>query len=157
MLAALASAQPASAQDAESSQDVEPGVADEGPSCISTRRIHRIRILDDRNVLIYINAKTIYHNQLQRTCRGLKRAGTFSYNSSDGLLCSGDGIASLNGIAWDDVRPVPSCWLGEHRRISRDDANAMRKEIRRGPKVTPKPVPTPAPTEVGRDGDEPKG
>ncbi len=150
-LVTLAWVAPASAQDDETIVD------DDARNCISSRRIRRIRIVDDRNVLIYVSGKTIFHNQLRRTCRGLKLAGSFAYNSNDGLLCSGDGIASLNGMAWDDVRPVPSCWLGEHRRITKEDADAMRKAARRAPKIAPKPVATPDPTEVGRDSEEPKG
>ena len=150
LLVGLLWEQPARAQDDEVA---EP---EEAPSCISCRRIHRIRILDDRNVLIYVNARTIFHNELQRTCRGLKREGTFSYNSSDGLLCSGDGIASLNGLAWDDVRPVPSCWLGDHRRVTKEEADAMRKAARRPRTIAPKPVATPEPTEVGGDSEKPK-
>lgn len=133
---------PASSQDG--ADEVEP----ESPRCVSTRFIRRIRILDDRNVLIYVSGRRIYHNVLRYDCRGLKRVGAFSYNSNDGLLCEGDGIGSLGG-ALDTVRPMAACWLGAHTRITREQANEMRAAVRRGPTIKARPVAPPEPSEIG--------
>lgn len=145
---ALVCVAPSQAQ--ESNIEVEPEPELETRTCIATRRITRIRILDDRNVLIYMNARRIYHNVLRNTCHGLKRNGRFSYNSSDGQLCQGDGIAGLAG-AWDDVRPIPKCWLGIHQRVSKEHADAMRNASKRKPKVPAAPLPMPEPGEVGSE------
>ena len=134
-------------------QEIEEEVKPETRSCIPTRNIRRIRIIDDRNVLIYMSARRIYQNTLRNTCRGLKRYGTFSYNSSDGQMCEGDGIAGYHG-AWEDVRPVPQCWLGTHQRISREQAKALRDSAKRGPKIPPKPLKLPSPEEVGSGTEE---
>jgi len=123
--------------------------------CLSTRSIRRIRIIDDRNVLIYQNTGRIFHNVLRYNCNGLKRIGTFSYNSSDGNLCEGDGIAAIHG-AWDDVRPMPSCWIGMHRQISREEADALRDGGKRGPKIETRPLPMPDPEEVDTEEDDPE-
>lgn len=137
-------------------QEMEEEVTAESRSCIPTRSIRRIRILDDRNVLIYLSARRIYHNVLRNECRGLKRYGTFSYNSSDGQMCEGDGIAGYHG-AWDDVRPIPQCWLGEHHRISKAQADALRDASKQGPKIPPKSIKLPDPEEVGSETeDEPQ-
>lgn len=122
----------------------------ESPRCVSTRFIRRIRILDDRNVLIYLSRNRIYHNVLRYDCRGLKRVGSFSYTSNDGLLCEGDGIGSLGG-AWDNVRPMASCWLGAHKRVSNEEANELRAAVRRGPVIKVKPVAPPEPSEIGTE------
>ena len=123
--------------------------------CLTTRSIRRIRIVDDRNVLIYQNSNRIFHNVLRYNCNGLKRIGTFSYNSSDGNLCEGDGIAGING-AWDDVRPMPSCWIGMHRLISREEAQALRDGGKRGPKIETRPLPMPEPEEVNTEEEDPE-
>lgn len=130
-------------------------VVDDGaPNCISSRRIRRIRIVDDQNVLIYISAQTIFHNKLRNACRGLERRRTFSYNSSDGLLCEGDGIAALAGEVWGAARPVPTCWLGPHRKISKEDADAMREAKKNPPKIEPMPLPMPEPSEISVEDEE---
>ena len=123
--------------------------------CISSRRIRRIRIVDDKNILIYLSANHIYHNELQNECGGLERRGTFSYNSNDGLFCAGDGIGAFSMNAWDDVRPDVRCLLGEHRRISKDEADEMRRTGSARPVPVPeaKPLPMPPPLVIGADED----
>ena len=131
----------------------EATVEEDSLRCISSRRIRRIRIVDDKNILIYLSANHIYHNELQNECHGLERRGTFSYNSNDGLFCAGDGIGAMSMNAWDDVRPDIRCWLGEHRRITREEADEMRRTGSARPIPVPeaKPLPMPAPLEVGTD------
>ena len=108
----------------------DAGIEEVTKRCISTRRIRRIRIVDDKNILFYLTATHVYHNQLRNECHGLKRYGTFSYNSNDGLFCDGDGIGGMTMDAWDDVRPNVNCWLGLHRKITREEANEMRRAAR---------------------------
>jgi hypothetical protein len=144
---------PASAQE-DSAEEVT--VEEDTVRCISTRRIRRIRIVDDKNILIYLTASHIYHNELQNVCRGLKRHGTFSYNSNDGLFCEGDGIGAMTMGAWDNVRPDVKCWLGPHRRISREEADEMRRS---GGQIAPpeaKPLPMPPPLVIGTEELEPE-
>lgn len=148
--AALVCISPSQAQEIDIEVEPEPEL--ETRTCIPTRRITRIRILDDRNVLIYMSARRIYHNVLRNTCHGLKRLGTFSYNSSDGQMCQGDGIAGLSG-SFQDVRPIPKCWLGIHQRISKEHADAMRDASKRKPKIPAAPLPMPEPGEVGTEED----
>jgi hypothetical protein len=138
-----------------SAQDEEPGTEADTRKCISTRSIRRIRIIDDRNVLIYLSGTNVFHNVLRSSCTGLERVGTFSYNSSDGLLCEGDGISALQGQVWGDIRPVPHCWLGIHQRISKEQADAMREGKKEGGKIEVRPLPMPEPSEVGGDEEDP--
>lgn len=135
-------------------QDDEATVDEETRRCISTRSIRRTRIVDDQNILIYLSARNIYHNQLQSACRGLKQVGTFTYSSSDGLLCTGDGIASIRSSVLDDVPPVPNCWLGVHRKISKEDADAMRDAAKRGTAIESMPLPLPEPSDVSSEDDD---
>ena len=152
LLVALVWVPPSDAQD--NAQEEEVVVDDGAPNCISSRRIRRIRIIDDQNVLIYLSAQTIYHNQFRNPCTGLERRRTFSYNSNDGLLCEGDGIAALAGEVWGAARPVPSCWLGPHRKISKEEADAMRDAKKNPPKIEAKPLPMPEPSEVTVKGED---
>ena len=138
----------------EGETDLEMEFEYETRNCISTRSIRRIRIIDDKSVLIYMSAKRIYHNVLRNVCSGLKRKGTFSYNSSDGQMCAGDGIASMQG-AWDDIRPIPRCWLGVHRRVSKEEADALRDPRANLPTITTRPIPLPEVEEVGVETEEP--
>jgi len=144
-----------SAQESNSKDNKFEETLDEGSRrCLSTRGIRRLKIIDDRNVLIYQNTGKVFHNVLRYNCNGLKRVGSFSYNSSDGNLCEGDGIAAING-AWDDVRPMPTCWMGIHREISREEAKALQDGGKRGPKIETRPLPMPDPEEVDTVEDDP--
>ncbi|MGI9205810.1 MAG: hypothetical protein ACR2Q3_17480 [Woeseiaceae bacterium] len=151
LFATLVCVTPSQAQEIEI--EAEPEI--ETRTCIPTRSIRRIRVIDDRNVLIYMSARKIYHNVLKNTCGGLKRIGTFSYSSRDGQLCQGDGIAGLAG-AWEDVPPIPKCWLGIHHRISKEQADAMRDASKRQPKIPAAPLPMPEPGEVGSENEDPE-
>ena len=137
-------------------QEEEVVVEKDGPNCISTRRIRRVRIIDDKNVLIYLNTRHIYHNELENECRGLERIGTFSYNSYDGLICEGDGISGMSMNAWDDPKPVPRCWFGPHRKITKEEADAMREAKKLGTTIESEPLPMPLPSEVGAEDDDPE-
>ncbi len=124
--------------------------------CIPTRFVRRTRIVDDRSVLIYLSSRRVYLNVLRDSCSGLKQVGTFSYNSSDGLMCEGDGISSISG-AWGEVRPIPTCWLGIHTKISKERADAILAASKRGPSIKARPVPPPDPSEIGTESEEPEG
>lgn len=145
---------PAVAQENEADEII---VEDDSLRCISSRRIRRIRIVDDKNILIYLSSNHIYHNELQNECHGLERRKQFSYNSNDGLFCAGDGIGAMSMNAWDDVRPDVRCWLGEHRRITKEEADEMRRTGTARPVQVPEanPLPMPPPMEVGK-ADEPE-
>ena len=129
----------------------DAGIEEVTKRCISTRRIRRIRIVEDKNILFYLTATHVYHNQLRNECHGLKRYGTFSYNSNDGLFCDGDGIGGMTMDAWDDVRPNVNCWLGLHRKITREEANEMRRAARNVPSPEAKPLPMPHPSVIGTE------
>jgi hypothetical protein len=136
-------------------QDNEPGLDDRTRNCVGTRRIRRTKIVDDRNVLIYLSAKLILHNRLRQLCPGLEQAGTFAFTSTDGAVCKGDGLAPLKSDPWGPIRPIPTCWLGVHRQISSEEADEMILAAMTPPNQTPspRPLPMPEPAEVGVEED----
>ena len=131
-------------------QDNEPGLEGATRNCIGTRRIRRTRIVDDGNVLFYLSGKTILHNELRQVCPGLVQAGTFSFTSTDGAICKGDGLSPMRGNVWGPIRPIPTCWLGVHREIDRAEADAMMaaNDLKPNPNASPRPLPMPEPSEV---------
>jgi len=108
--------------------------------CITTRRIKNTEILDDRNILFHTVGKDVYHNILPRQCRGLARAGSFSYRTSSGRLCDIDTIRIFEPYS---NMPGLSCRLGSFHLISKDDVPAIRE----GPDNPPEAEPLP-PAEV---------
>lgn len=136
-------------------QEDEGSVDDGTRICISTRRIRHTRIIDDRNVLFYLSSTNILHNVLRQTCPGLKYNGQFSYTTTTGRICEGDGIAPMRG-SWGTVRPVPVCWLGIHREISREQADMLREAAKLMPAFEPSPLPIPEPSEIGNENKDPE-
>ena len=137
-------------------QEDEASVDERTRTCISTRRLRHTVIVDDRNVLFYLSSRTILHNVLRQTCPGLKQIGTFAFTTTTGRICKGDGISPISGHVWGAVRPVPSCWLGIHRQITPEQADAMRDAVAQKSDVPPMPLPVPEPSEIGVEDDEPE-
>jgi hypothetical protein len=137
-------------------EDKEPVLEDRTRNCVGTRRIRRTKIVDDGNVLIYLSAKLILHNQLRQLCPGLEQAGTFAFTSTDGAICKGDGLAPIKSDPWGPIRPIPTCWLGVHRQISAEEADEMIAAAMSPPDQTPspRPLPMPEPSEVGVEEDK---
>ena len=54
-------------------QEEEPAYDENSSNCISTRRIRRTRVIDDRNILFYFVGGDVYHNILPAACNGLRR------------------------------------------------------------------------------------
>jgi len=127
-------------------------------NCIVTGRIRRTKIVDDRNVLFYLGGDIVLHNVLQGTCPGLEQGGTFIFNTSDGILCKGDGFSSKMGNPLGAVRPVSTCWLGTYWDITRDEAGEMMEAKKETPVLKPSsvPLPMPEPSEVGVENEDPE-
>ncbi len=115
-----------------------------GERCIETRGISNTQIIDKQNILFHMRDRTIYHNELPRSCPGLRRGKTISYRISISRLCSNDFITLLESFGTGMSRG-PSCGLGMFRPISKEEAQALRggDEI----EIEPKPMPPAEPEE----------
>lgn len=90
--------------------------------CINMRQIRSTDVVDDRNILFYTSGKTVYHNILPKQCKGLARAGSFSYRIATGRLCDLDTIKILD--TYSSIHGI-SCPLGVFHQISKDDVPAI--------------------------------
>ena len=99
-------------------QDEEPVYDEDSRTCISTRRIRRTQVIDDRNILFYVTGRDVYHNILPRACNGLRRENRFSYQTHGSQLCSRDAINVLFDHTWG-LRTGAACGLGT---FSQDNA-----------------------------------
>ena len=106
---------------AEDEGDVDEG----GERCIDTRRISSTQIIDKQNILFHMRDRTIYVNELPRSCPGLRRGKTFSYRTTISRLCSNDFITLLDTFGMGMTRG-PSCGLGKFRPITKEEAQALR-------------------------------
>ncbi len=131
----LSTSAPALAQD-----DVDEG----GERCIDTRRISSTQIIDKQNILFHMRDRTIYHNELPRSCPGLRRGKTISYRTSISRLCSIDSITILESFGMGMSRGA-SCGLGKFRPISKEEAQALRGGDET--EIEPKPMPPAEPEE----------
>ena len=132
-------------------QDSEPGLEGGTRYCISTKRIRHTRIVDDNRVLFYLSGKTILLNVLRKECPGLAHNGRFAFTTTTGRICEGDGMAPIGYEPWGAVRPIPRCWLGIHRQITRAEADELMDLKKKLLNADPQPssLPMPEPSEVG--------
>lgn len=135
-------------------QEEEPVVDGDVRRCLSTRRIRRTQIIDDRNMLYYVPGNVVYHNILMQPCNGLKREGRFSYKTAVGNLCSGDLIFVLYDDAFGGLRQGNACKIGVFHPITREHAKALLE----GPEgdIEVVPLPMPEPEEIGAGEEEPQ-
>jgi len=133
-------------------QDEEPVFDDESTDCIDLRRVRSTEIIDDKNILFHMTGKVVYHNILPRQCSGLAREDRFSYQVSINRLCRLDSIAVLYSGGTGGLREGNRCGLGLFHKITKEDAEAYKEHLERGPEAEPLPMPEPG--EVDDENDE---
>jgi hypothetical protein len=143
----------AGAQESEPAQEDTPSIDENTERCIDLRRVRRTEVVDDRNILFYMNGDTVYHNILPRRCNGLAREDRFSYKTSIGRLCDLDTIAVLYNDM-NGLREGNRCGLGLFHKITKEDAEAYKEAEKQGPAANP--LPMPEPEEVDDETDNPE-
>ncbi len=93
------------------SDDSDEKAQEGSKRCVSLARIKRTDVVDDQNILFYMNGRKVYLNKLPHKCHGLARADAFMYRTSMSQLCDLDIITVLNNIGFGFMRG-PSCGLG---------------------------------------------
>ena len=101
----------------------------EGRSCVRTRAIRSTDILDDRRILFEMRGGEYYLNNLAYECRGLRRAGSFSYQSTGGRLCNVDSIRVIERVG--GLRAGIGCGLDTFYPITAEEAEFLRAEADR--------------------------
>lgn len=99
----------------------------EGERCLSTRSIRDTDILSDRTILFEMRGNEYYLNNLSYECRGLRRAGSFSYQTRAGRLCNVDTIRVIEQIG-GSIREGIGCGLGLFYPITEDEAEFLKAE-----------------------------
>ncbi len=113
----------------------DPAIADEGDTtatedtaelCVNIRRIKRTDVVDERNILFYMNGGKIYVNTLPRNCNGLRFNDGIMYETSLFELCNVDVITVLRRMGGIGFSPFGSCGLGKFRPITREEVIALK-------------------------------
>ena len=133
-------------------QEEEPVFTEESTECISLNRVRSTEIVDDKNILFHMSGNVVYHNILPRQCNGLAREDRFSYKVSINRLCRLDTIAVLYSSGTGGLREGNRCGLGLVHKITKEDAEAYKEQLERGPEA--EPLQLPEPEEVDDKTDE---
>ena len=141
-------------QEQAQAQEQQPTASEDSRNCLNTRRIRRVRALDEKNVLFYISNRTIFLNILQQGCAEIRQFGQISYRTSTGSLCEGDSLAVPRSDAWGTLRLLPNCKLGTFRKLSAEEVQVVR-DVERG-RVEPMQPTRPDRVEIGVVKDEPE-
>ena len=116
-----------SAQEAQEQGYEELTFDREGERCLSAQSIRDTDILSDRSILFEMPGNEYYLNNLSYECRGLRRAGSFSYQTTVGRLCNVDTIRVIEQIG-GSIREGIGCGLGLFYPITEDEAELLRAE-----------------------------
>jgi hypothetical protein len=130
----------------------KPAVDEDTRNCISTRRIRRVRAIDERNVLFFYSNRTIFQNTLIEGCSEILQY-RISYSSTSGSLCEGEALAILRSQSWDHLSMAPNCKLGTFRKLTPKEVEVVRNAERAGKQ--PDKRARPDRVEIGVTSEEP--
>jgi hypothetical protein len=131
----------------------EPAADEDTRNCISTRRLRRVRAIDEGNVLFFYSNRTIFQNTLMQGCSEILHY-RISYNSMSGNLCEGDGLTILRSQSWDRLRMPANCKLGTFRKLNPTEVEVVRNAERAG--TQPDKRVRPDRVEIGVTSEEPE-
>ena len=115
---ALASTVPATGGSAQDDPELSP-------SCLQLRRIDRTEVVDTRNVLFYLNDRTIYQNELPHACATLADDKPFLYRVTMNQICDSDVITVLERWTFG-FTPTETCMLGDFKLVDKADVEALK-------------------------------
>ena len=95
--------------------------------CVSLMRVDRTDVVDDKNILFYMQGDEIYLNHLSRHCPGLNSRQAFMYQTSAGRLCDVDTITVLDNLGFG-FSPGISCGLGRFYPITEEAAKELKAQ-----------------------------
>jgi hypothetical protein len=118
----------ASAAQAQDGRKAEEDFDRTPKDCLSTSRIRRTDILDDRTILFYMRGnREVYRNYLPRDCPGLERNDRFAYRTTNAQICNVDTISVLEQFGLD-LRTSFVCRLGDFIPITVEEAENLKLE-----------------------------
>lgn len=126
----------------------------ESERCINARSIRRTEVIDDNNVVFYVQGRRIFLNSLPKSCKGLSRDRRFLFETHTRSLCEHDTIRILQEAS-GHIYAGRSCKLGRFLPVTQEDIENFRKDRTRQPefrKLEPPPV-----EDVISDEGEPQG
>jgi hypothetical protein len=101
--------------------------------CVMLSRIDHTDVIDDQNILFYMNGGKIYRNHLPYPCSGLRFNDSFMYRTSLSQLCNVDIITVLDNIGFG-FTPRNSCGLGLFYPVTKDDVAKLKEQVKAGKK-----------------------
>ena len=114
---------------AEEGEELDADLVDREPTnCVTVNRIRRTDIINDNNILFYMNGGKIYRNYLPRKCPRLEREDAFTYDVRTNSLCNVDVIYVLERFG-GSLRRGPGCGLGMFYEISEEEAERLKKPM----------------------------
>lgn len=96
-------------------------------SCLRTRGIDRVEILNDTLVLFHVRRNKAWLNQLSSRCRGLERDMIVNLRIYGGSICRMDTFRGLTRTR--DFMPAAHCRLGDFEVIESRQIEALRTAL----------------------------
>ena len=97
--------------------------------CVRLSLIDHTDVIDDQNILFYMNGGKIYRNYLPYRCSGLRINDSFMYRTSLNQLCNVDIITVLDNIGFG-FSPRNSCGLGLFYPVTKDDVTELKERVK---------------------------
>ena len=96
-------------------------------SCLRTRAIDRVEVLDDTMVLFHVRRNKAWLNQLSSRCLGLERDMIINLRIFGGSLCRLDTFRGLTRMGGH--MPTAHCRLGDFEAIEGPQIEALRTAL----------------------------
>lgn len=113
---------------------------EEGKRCINARAIRGTDVLNDDNVIFFMQGRKIYLNTLPRSCKGLSRDGRFSFVTHTRSLCKFDSINVLKDSG-SGVYEGRACKLGRFKSVTEEEIQDFYETLHKLPEAKPTELP----------------
>lgn len=100
----------------------------ESPRCLSTSRIRRTEVLDDRHIVFHMSRDQYYLVQFPHRCPTLERNSGLMYDVEGSRLCQMNRIRAINGSGMSrSIGPV--CMVPGFQEVSVEQVALLRESV----------------------------
>ena len=88
--------------------------------CISSHRIRRMDVLDDKHIALQVSRDDYYLIQFKNRCLGLSPGKTVMQETRGTRLCAHDAIRAMDQWGFGRMRPGPRCYIPGFQSITKE-------------------------------------
>ena len=98
--------------------------------CLSTHRIRRMDVLDEKHVAVQVSRDQYYLIQFKNRCHGLRAGKPIMQEARGASLCQHDSIRAMDQWGFGRMRPGPPCTIPGFQSISKEQLMHLKDALK---------------------------